>query len=289
MSPTHVLVIGATGTQGGAVVEHLRSGEHGQFEVHGMTRDPDSGRARELAARGVPVVRGDLMDRQTLIPLLQDVDAVFGMTDYWAAGGKESEFQQGNNLVEAAVEADLDHFVFSSIENCDAQPGVPLVDVKYDIEQVLRERDVPTTILRAHNFMQNFEKQRERILSERAVALALDEGVSLRYVDVDDIDAVAAEALARPDDYTGRTLELAGDEHTLESMAAVFSDVVGSDIRPDHVPPDAVRAEMGEEYAVMFEWFNNRDYETELATIQAAVDVEFTSLEEYLRDADWDR
>lgn len=271
------------------MVDHLLSDVHGTFDVHGMTRNPDSGAARALADRGVTVVEGDLADGDSLRRACADVDVVFGMTDYWAAGSESAEYQQGANLIEAAADADVDHFVFSSIENCDQQPGIPLVDVKYDIEELLRDRDLPATVLRAHNFMQNFEMQREEILAEDTLALALEEGVSLRYVDVDDIGAVVAEALANPAEYRGRTLELAGDEHTLESMAAVFSDVVGREITPVHLPIDAVREEMGEDYARMFEWFNEHDYETDLETLQAAAGVEFTTLEAYLRNAGWGR
>jgi len=177
--------------------------------------------------------------------------------------------------------------VFSSIENCDKQPGVPLVDVKYDIEQQLAATDVPTTVLRAHNFMQNFEMQRDRILGEGALAMALEEGTTLRYLDVDDIGAVAAKAVANSAEYAGRTIELAGDEHTLESMAAVFSDVVGREIRPVHLSIDAVREGMGEDYAAMFEWFNGHSYGTDLEPLQAEAGIQFTTLEEYLRRAGW--
>jgi len=64
MSPTRVLVVGATDTQGGAVVDRLLSGEHGEFAVYGMTRDADSDRAQTLSDRGVTVLEGDLSSRR---------------------------------------------------------------------------------------------------------------------------------------------------------------------------------------------------------------------------------
>ena len=39
---TSVLVIGATGQQGGAVANHLLSGEYGEFDVHALSRSPES-------------------------------------------------------------------------------------------------------------------------------------------------------------------------------------------------------------------------------------------------------
>jgi uncharacterized protein YbjT (DUF2867 family) len=63
MTDKTVLVSGATGRQGGAVVGHLL--ERG-FPVRAITRDPERPAARALAARGVHVVKGDLEDVPSL-------------------------------------------------------------------------------------------------------------------------------------------------------------------------------------------------------------------------------
>src|SRR5665647_40344 len=68
-----ILVAGATGQQGGAVVRHL---SNGGFTVRALTRDPDGDRARALRAGGVEVVRGDLTDRASLDPALEGVHGV---------------------------------------------------------------------------------------------------------------------------------------------------------------------------------------------------------------------
>jgi len=54
MQPLRVLVVGATGTQGGAVVDQLQSGDHGEFDVYGMTRDIESEAAKTLEKRASP-------------------------------------------------------------------------------------------------------------------------------------------------------------------------------------------------------------------------------------------
>ncbi len=53
MSKRLVAVSGATGQQGGAVVEALL--RLGGFKVRGLTRDPSSAAAKELGAKGVEV------------------------------------------------------------------------------------------------------------------------------------------------------------------------------------------------------------------------------------------
>jgi uncharacterized protein YbjT (DUF2867 family) len=57
-----ILVIGATGAQGRAVVDALlkpaEDGSHSPYAVRALTRDPNSKSAKDLAARGVECVKG---------------------------------------------------------------------------------------------------------------------------------------------------------------------------------------------------------------------------------------
>ena len=58
-----ILVTGATGQQGGAVLRHLMP--HG-WRLRAMVRDPSKPAAQELAAMGVEVVEGDYTDPASL-------------------------------------------------------------------------------------------------------------------------------------------------------------------------------------------------------------------------------
>lgn len=89
-----ILVAGATGQQGGAVVRHLR---RRGYTVRALTRDPDGDKARALRADGVEVVRGDLSDRASLDPPLEGVDGVFSMATPFEQG-MEAEVRQGTTL-----------------------------------------------------------------------------------------------------------------------------------------------------------------------------------------------
>lgn len=59
------VVVGATGTQGGSVVQAFL--ESGRYQVRGLTRNTNGIKARELGAQGVEVVRADLNDVESLI------------------------------------------------------------------------------------------------------------------------------------------------------------------------------------------------------------------------------
>ena len=58
-----VLVTGATGTQGGAVVRELLSRG---YKVRAMTRNPDQPAAQALVSLGAEVVHGDFSDSESL-------------------------------------------------------------------------------------------------------------------------------------------------------------------------------------------------------------------------------
>ncbi|WP_162224575.1 NmrA/HSCARG family protein [Halorussus amylolyticus] len=283
--PESVLVTGATGTQGGAVADHLLSGDHGEFEVYALTRHPESTEAHELGERGAEVVSADLAEKNSIRPLVEDVDTVFGMTNFWEVG-YEGEVEQGTNLAEAAAEAGIDHFVFSSVGGAERDTGVSHFDSKWEIEERIRDLDLPATVVRPVFFMQNFEGTREDIESGQ-LAMGLAEGVSLQMLDVDTLGAFVAEALADPETYLGEAYELASDEHTLESAAETFSDALGREVEPVHVSVHDVREQMGEEYAVMFEWFNEEGYRADIDALRENHDVDFTTLRGYLETSEW--
>jgi uncharacterized protein YbjT (DUF2867 family) len=285
--PQTVLVTGATGKQGGAVVDHLLSGDHGEFEVHALTRHPERSAAHELAERGAVVVQGDLAEKNSLRPLVEEVDAVFGVTNFWEHG-YDDEILHGTNLAEVAADVGVDHFVFSSVGGAERDTGIPHFESKWRIEERIRELDLPATVVRPVFFMQNFEGMREDI-EGGTLASGLAEGVSLQMIDADNVGGFVAEAFADPDRYRGEAYELASDEHTLESAAETFSTVMDRAVEPVHLSIGEFREQMGEEYAVMFEWFNEAGYEADVEALRADHDVDFTDLETYLREHDWGR
>ena len=76
---TAVLVTGATGRQGGAVVRHI--GRRG-VKVRALTRDPTSTAAVALARAGVEVVPGDMNDPPLLDRAMRSVHSVFSVQDF---------------------------------------------------------------------------------------------------------------------------------------------------------------------------------------------------------------
>jgi hypothetical protein len=103
-----IVVVGATGEQGGGVVNLFLS-EPG-WKVRGITRNPSSEKAKNLAAKGVEVVKADLNDEESLENAFRGATAIFAFTDYYdtffdigAEKSMEVEFEQGKRLARAAL------------------------------------------------------------------------------------------------------------------------------------------------------------------------------------------
>ncbi len=280
-----VLVVGATGTQGGSVARSLLG--MSRVNVHGLTRDAGSEPAEALNAEDVRVVEGDLTDREGLVSIVEGMDAVFGVTDFWEHG-YEGEVEQGKNLVDACDQAGIDHLVFSSVGGADRGSGIPHFESKWEIEEHLEETSIPSTVFRPVFFMQNFEGMREMIL-DGELAMGLEPGRGLQMVDIEDYGALVARAFIDRDQYVGNRLEVASDEVTLQGAAARFSDITGVNVQANHLSLDAVEKAQGEESAEMFRWFNEGGYEAHIGALRAEHEVSWNRLETYLEREGWQK
>lgn len=81
--PKLVVIVGATGNQGGSVARRFLRDGADRFRVRGLTRDPGSGAAKELAALGAEVVRADLNDVESLKAAFKGANVIFSVTNYW--------------------------------------------------------------------------------------------------------------------------------------------------------------------------------------------------------------
>jgi uncharacterized protein YbjT (DUF2867 family) len=272
-----VLVTGATGRQGGAVVDALLADDG---TVRALTRDPSSERARALSARGVEVVRGDMERRSDLRRAMAGVDGVFLMTDYFA-GGRAAEISQGRNGVRAAVEAGVGHLVYSSVGSADQPSGLAHFRSKGAVEAYLRKMLPGATVVRPTYFATKFEGQRDAIASGR-LALPLGPRTRLAVVDPRDIGRVVARVFAAPERFAGQTLTLAGDQLTPPEFAAAFSHALGRPVTYERVPSATAREAIGEELAAMFEWFDAVGYDADVGALERETGVEMTQFADYL-------
>jgi uncharacterized protein YbjT (DUF2867 family) len=278
-----ILVVGATGQQGGAVADHLLAGGH---EVYGLTRDPSSAAARALADRGVTVVEGDIRDASRMADCCAGMDGAFLVTTFFE-NGTDDEVAQGTTFATAAAEAGVDHLVFSSVGGADRDTGLPHFESKWAVERHIADRSIDATVLRPVFFMQNFESMLGGEITAGRLPMPLEPGVELQLVDATDIGRVAAMAFDGPERFGGATIELAGDERPLESMAESFAAHLGIGVEPIHIDVEEYRAEAGDELADMFQWFNDVGYGTEIGSLHDRWGIDPVDLDAYLDASDY--
>lgn len=266
MSEKTVLVTGATGRQGGAALRHLL--QRG-WRVRALTRNPEKPSARQIAELGAEVVRGDLDDPTQVRAAIAGVYGVFSVQDYWTKGvGFEGEIRQARNLIEAAKEAGVQHFVQTSIARCHEAPKVEHFRSKHEVERLIDGAGLPRTFLRTVFFMDNFIDPQVGKLMLPVLSSALDPETRFHMVAVDDIGAFAAAAFDRPDEYLGKTIDLAGDELTIAEIRQLYTETTGRKAPRLGVPRWLFRL-INREMAEQFAWNNRTGWHIDVNALRA--------------------
>lgn len=277
-----VVVAGATGKQGGAVVKQLLARGH---EVRAITRDVASAKAKALAATGVSLVRASLEDTGALVKALDGATSLFAMTTPFEAGA-QAETRQGISSADAAKAAGV-HLVFTSVANADRKTGVPHFDSKYAVEEHIAKIGVRASILAPAYFMENLYFGKEQ-LAKNIYAMALPSTTKLAQVAVEDIGAVAVRVLENPARFVDKRFDLAGDELSGNDVIAILSRITGRPFIYFQVPLDVIRQRMGDDGAKMNEWFARVGYTVDRAALRREFpDVVFQDFESWARAQDW--
>lgn len=112
----------------------------------------------------IEIVKASLDDPESLREALKGVYGVFGVTNYWEHGA-DGETRQGCNLVDAAKENGVKHFVWSTLDGI--EPQVPHWVSKWKVDGLLHSRiyltvvylkksGVPRTSLYTAMYYENF-------------------------------------------------------------------------------------------------------------------------------------
>ncbi|MDC9809201.1 MULTISPECIES: NmrA/HSCARG family protein [Rhizobium] len=280
----NVLVTGATGQQGGAVVRALIARGH---RVKAISRRPDSEGAKRLDAAGVEVVAGDLDDATSVVKAASGIDTMFLMGSSYEAG-TEAETRQGITVADAAKAAGIGHLIYSSVADADKKTGIPHFDSKYLIEKHIAGLGIPYTISAPVAFMENtVAPWAIDGLRQGVYAAALAPARVLQQITIDDIGAFVAALAERREQVFGKRFDIAGDELSGEQQANILSEVLGRPITYRELPIAAIR-QQSEDTALMFEWFDRTGYEADIAALRRDFpEVGWHSYADWARGFDW--
>ena len=279
-----VLVMGATGNQGGAVVRNLLTKGH---RIRTLTRNPDSQKAKQLAGQGVEVLKGDFTDSDSLVKAAKGMDTVFAMTTPFEAG-VEAEAKQGIDLADAVKQAGAGHLVFNSVASADRNTNIPHFDSKYKVEQYIASLKLPYTIVAPVVFMDNwFTPWYLPSIQEGTLKIAMPEDRPLQQVSVDNIGAFAAAMIERREQVFGQRFDIAGDELTGKETVATISRASGRTIGYEGFDPEFMRAE-NPDFAEMFSWINKVGYSVDIKNLHKEFpEVPWQNFEQWAQQQDW--
>ncbi|WP_406182180.1 NmrA family NAD(P)-binding protein [Streptomyces canus] len=279
-----IAVFGATGQQGGAVVDALL--DHKAL-VRALVRNPQSDRAQALAARGVELAAIRADDPASLAAALATVEGFYFMTpEANSLEEVEAEIRIGTALVDAAVEAGVPHVVFNSAFGADRESGVPHHDSKHSIEEHLRKSGLRATMVRATAFMENFASVMAPSLEhgEIVLRLPLPEDVALKMISVRDIGRVAAALLLDTAEAPGGAVELVGDELTGPQIAAAFGARAGLPARYEALPLSVLPNDLDK--AMFREFAKAAESPSDLAVVRS-IEPATLDLVEWIRATGW--
>ena len=282
-----VLVAGATGRQGGAVVRHMLPQG---WKLRALTRNLKSYASQQLAEKGVELVQGDLDDPESLKRAARGVYGIYSVQDFWTVGARR-EIQQGKNLAEVSRKVGAEHLVYSSVGGAERNTGITHWETKWEVEKHIRSLKVPVTILRPVSFMETYHILEVEVgLLRGKLADPIRSDKPYQTIATDDIGAFAALAFERPRDFIGVELEIAGSELTNIDAAKVFSRVLNRPVKFQKLPLPVVRLVLGKEFYEMFRWFNKEGYKANIPELRRRYpEVRLHSLEDWLREDGWDK
>jgi uncharacterized protein YbjT (DUF2867 family) len=270
-----VLVLGATGTQGGAVARALLGSG---FAVRALVRDPASPHAGAIHDAGAVLVEGDLHDRISLERAFADAAVVYAITTPFQ-GGTEDEVRQGENIVAAASAVAVPWLVLASVASA-GRAAVPHFVSKARIERRLSETAVPWTVIAPSYFFENVLGAGGAI-REGTLPIALAADKPLHQVALADLGALVAAVLGRRDEHVSQRVEVAADAPTPAEMA----EAIG--VRYEPVALSEVR-QRSQDLAAMYEFLGGEGYGIDVEDVRRRYpEVRWTRFADWARTIDW--
>ncbi|KZP07180.1 NAD(P)-binding protein [Athelia psychrophila] len=291
-----VAVFGATGTQGSSVVNALLQDR--TFAPRAITRNPSSDAAKALAARGVEVVTGDLWDKESIRKAVAGCEAVFGVTDFGdpsiMQGNARGEIIQGKLLIDAAKDAGVKFFVWSSLPNGTEvskgkYTGVAQFDGKVEVEEYLKASGLPAATACTGWFVENILKVPGMFAqgADGAYELAIPcysaaSPNALTWAE----NALGTSVLAllthyqdRADEILGKTFYVGNADMTYPDFAAVLSKAIDRPVRFVSGPPTGIQP-LDDMYKIMSEFGMYPDASLPDPRL-IALGAQFATLEEF--------
>ena len=224
-----IVVTGATGQLGRLTVEALLRRGVPAPDVVATGRDVTG--IKDLAERGVVVRQADFTDADSLAAAFAGADKLLLIS---ASVPVEERVANHRRVIDAALAAGVSLVAYTSTLRADTAATV-IGATHRATEEYLRERRVPSVLLRNGWYLENYTGQLPLILQNGTVIGAVGEG---RISAASRADyAEAAAVVLTTEGHAGEVYELGGAEaFTLSQLAAAISAAAGKQITYTDLP-----------------------------------------------------
>jgi len=266
-----ISIIGATGLQGGAIVESLLAS--GEFKVRAITRDVKSANAEALTKKGAEVVAGNILEPATIKKAIAGSYGLFAVTNYWDKDQMGKEFEIGKSLVDVAKEEKITHFIWSTLPDTVTESKgkykVPVFTGKGLVEQYAKEAKFPYhTYVAAPFYYSNFQvypffKPKKNEDGTLSLVLPTKLTTSIEMGDVRELGPVVSNAFRNPKGWgQGEYIAVVGDNLPLSEILKALSDQVGTKVTLQSVPGETYKTFFpgADGFVEVFEWYEEYGY-----------------------------
>jgi uncharacterized protein YbjT (DUF2867 family) len=292
-----ILVVGATGVVGGMITRRLL--EQGREVRVVLRRDSPSSQlvrqglatsAEELIESGAQQVHGDLRDRASLEAAVGGVETVITTANSVMRGGADNpqsvDLEGNRNLIEAAREAGVEHFVFVSALGAEPDHPSPVMQAKAKTGATLRASGMVYTILAPNAFMEIWPALVVGMPAVQGQTVTLVGEGRRRHSFISNRD-VAAFAVAAVDNPEARNqyLAIGGPEPlTWRDVVATYERVLERPISVEFVAAGEPVPGLPDPMPTLLAGMETYDSVIEMDEISRTFDVPLTTLETFVRE-----
>jgi uncharacterized protein YbjT (DUF2867 family) len=253
-----ITIFGATGAQGGGLARAILADNNSDFLVRVVTRDAYSKKAKEFKHLGAEVVVANIDEQDSIKNAIAGSYGVYFVTFFWEHFSVEKEQQEVKNFIEAAKDANLQHIIWSTLEDTrewiplddDRMPTlhgkykVPHFDGKGAADKFFADAGLPVTCLRTSFYWDNFiyfgMGPKKADDGNYYFAFPMDDK-KLPGIAAEDIGKCAYGIFKRGSEFIGKTIGITGEKLTGYEMAGKFSAALGKNVIFNNVTPEVYR------------------------------------------------
>ena len=228
MSKPTVFVLGCSGSIGSATVRALSRRYSDTLNILAGTRDTASEKVASLRSLpGVTILHADMNNKEGLRDLLTGVTSLFIVTP-------TNGFRLAIGAAEVAKASGVKHILTVSVLT------VELTDTIYgkqygELESSVKHLQIPYTFIRLPPFVDNYWAYKRPIQQNSSFSTPADPTKPFSAVVVEDAGKAAAAIMAEPEKHYGKTYKLISNRHTLNELAAAFSQALGKNVKYERI------------------------------------------------------